>query len=254
MKSRGTLLLTAALLCAGPVGAKSLKSVPPQFDPNKAYVLVELEPAEDSKGPAQLVFARYDQAKADVRGLGRAKDAPLPSGMTPRESTGAALVKADARRLYLLEVEPDFWIVEGANGTAFSLGSAGVALAPGTITDLGVAVVANDYLDGDGPQKMTAGKLAKLALLGPFAGGGAKQKPTPATVTFRPRTDGDLPVPDALRSKIVPASWSGPVKFGNYLGGLVNRMGGRKARDGAASAAPAPVAVELPTAASNPGS
>lgn len=247
MNARTMLMLVAATAFAQPALAKSLKSVPVRLDPTKAYVLVEVGPVQGSKVQGQLVLARYDRDKADVRGLGRAADAPLPGKANPRETTGAALVKADARRLYLLEVEPDFWVVEGANGTAFSLGSAGVTLAPGTVTDLGVASVVNDYLEGDGPEKLTAGKLAKIALLGPFAGGSVKPKPAPAAATFRPREAGDLPVPDALKAQLVTATWSAPVKFGNHLGGLVNRLGGRKAR---AEAGPSPAA----TAASNPGS
>jgi hypothetical protein len=246
MNARTILMLAATtVVAASPVAARSLKSVPMRLDPAKAYVLVELGQVQGAKAQGQIVLARYDREKSDVRGLGRSSGAPLPGNASPRETTGAALVKADARRLYLLEVEPDFWVVEGANGTAFSLGSAGVTLAPGVVTDLGVATIANDYADGDGPEKLTAGKLAKMALLGPFAGGGVKPKPVPAAATFRPRQTGDLPVPDGLRSLLTPASWSEPVKFGNHLGGLVNRLGGRKARVGPGASST--------TAASDPG-
>lgn len=226
-------LLFAGVLLIGftiPADGKSLKSVPVQLDPTKAYVVVEVGPLEGFKVPGQLTLARYDQAKLDVRGLGRAKTAPLASKADVREVTGPALLKTDARRLYLLELEPDFWIVEGANGTAFSLGSSGFALTAGSVTDLGVATVANDYGEGEAPEKLTAGKLAKAALLGPLLGGRIAPKSVPAMVSFRQRGAADLALPASLRSRATPASWSGPLRFGNYLGGLVNRMGGRKAR------------------------
>lgn len=130
-------------------------------------------------------------------------------------------------------------MVEGANGTAFSLGSTGVRLAAGSVTDLGVARVSNDYGEGDAPEKLSAGKLAKMALLGPF-GGSLKPKPVPAMVEFTPRSARDIPVPAELQSRVAPPTWSSSVKFGNYLGGLVNRVGGRKARPGGTAAPVAP--------------
>lgn len=215
---------------AAPLAAKSLKAVPVTLDPAKAYLLVEIGPVAGMKVGGQLTLARYDRTNADVRGLGRASGAPLPAKAIVREFTGTALAKDGARRLYLLELEPDFWIVEGANGTAFSLGSSGAAFAAGTVTDLAVAVVANDYGDGEGPYKLTAGKLAKAALLGPLFGGGIAPKPVPTAVTFRARGPNDLALPPALATRTVAVSWSGPFKFGNHLGGLINRMGGRAAR------------------------
>lgn len=241
------LLLTSVLLASftAPVHGKSLKSVPTQLDPAKAYVLVEVGPLEGFKAPGQLTLARYDRTKLDVRGLGRAKTAPLAPKVNVREVTGAALFKSDARRLYLLELEPDFWIVEGANGTAFSLGSSGFPLTAGTITDLGVATVANDYGEGDAPEKLTAGKLAKAALLGPLLGGRIAPKPVPTMVSFRQRGPADLTPPASLGLRVTPALWSGPLRFGNHLGGLVNRMGGRKSRsvsgvEAAVGVAPSP--------------
>lgn len=226
-----------AAMCAMAAGAsladaKSLKQAPARLDPAKAYVLVELR--ADQGSPGQLTLARYDRTLADVKGFGRAKAAAPVAGQV-REWTGKALRKEPGRQLHLLEVEPDFWVVEGANGTAFSLGSTGVTLSAGKVTDLGVATLSVDYADGDGPEKLTAGKLAKVALLGPF-GGGLKPKPVPAMVSIRPRSESDLPIPEAIRPATVVAEWSEPVKFGNHLGGLVNRLGGRRARPGTATA------------------
>ena len=228
-----TLLALSTAALAMPAVAKSSKSEPVQLDPTKAYVLVEVDTAKHLPA-GQIVLARYDLRRGDIRGRGRAADAGKPPA---GEGTDRPMLKDGGRALYLLEVEPDFWVVEGANGTAFSLGSAGIRLAPGTVTDLGVAMIGTDAGPGEAPDKLTAGKLAKVALLGAFGGGALRPKPVPATVDFRPRTDADLAVPPSLRLRATAPAWSPPVKFGNYLGGLVNRMGGRKTRPGEATAA-----------------
>ena len=227
-----TGLLGAAALWAQPGAAKSLTSVPARLDPAKAYVLVEVGDVDGGKLAGQLTFARYDQGNGDVKGLGRAAGSALPKKVSPHETTTKAVIKEKRRLLYLMELEPDFWVIEGANGTAFSLGSVGGTLAPGTVTDLGVVAVRTDYAEGDGPEKLTAGKLAKAAMLGPLFGGSLKPKPVPTMIAIHPRTAADLPVPVGLQGQVTAATWSQPVKFGNHLGGLVNRMGGRQARGG----------------------
>lgn len=108
MSRLSTVALFATAMVANPVAAKSLTAAPAQLDPVKAYVLVEIDPATDKMPAGSLVFARYDEAKGDVRGLGRAKDGALPGKALPRETTGKPLVKDGKRRLYLLELEPDF--------------------------------------------------------------------------------------------------------------------------------------------------
>lgn len=243
--AKATAIAFAAVLGAAsvPGAAKVLKQLPAKLDPAKAYVLVEIGQVEGTKAQGQLTFARYAAEPGDVRGLGRAAAAPGANPgrkENPHETTVKQLVKDGPRRLYLLELEPDLWVVEGANGTAFSLGSATVRLAPGSITDLGVATVIRDYAEGEEPYKLTGGKLAKIALLGMFAGS-AMPQPVPMAVSFRPRTASDIALPAMLAPQAVGVAWGDPVKFGNHLGGLVNRMGGRAARPDAA-VAPTPTA------------
>lgn len=225
-------------LTSGEAQARSLSKLPTRLDPAKAYVLVEIGQVDGTKAQGQITLARYAAGPGDVRGLGRAQ-APAVAGAKPEkadphETTIKQLVKDGPRRLYLFELEPDLWVVEGANGTAFSLGSATLQLASGSVTDLGVATVTHDFAEGEEPFKMTAGNLAKMTLLGGLLLGSAKPPPVPMAVTFRPRTARDLALPALFTAQVRAAEWSGPVKFGNYLGGLVNRMGGRKARPGAA--------------------
>ena len=96
--------------------------------------------------------------------------------------------------------------------------------------DIGVFWPRTDWPEGQGPQRLTAGRLAGMVLLGPFA---RTPDPQPAMLEIRPRGVDDLAVPEGLRDVIRPAEFSGGARFGNYLGGLVNRIDGRRGRPGA---------------------
>lgn len=227
-----------AALLASPAPAETLKKVPPQLNPAKAYVLVEYKlqknPMANFPGSrkymplsAGLVLARYDAALGDVRGFGKAKDNPVPAKQRPTEPfRNRELAKGDAARLFLIELEPDTWVIQGYGNTSFSLGSYAFTLEPGTITDLGVAEPAHDWAEGD--RAATAGDVFKTALLGPFA---KRPDIAPMRVAFRPRTAADMAIPAGLPAeKVRPVTFTPDAKFGNYLGGLVNRIEGVNAR------------------------
>ena len=238
------MLLAAAVACVGaPVLADTLKKVPATLDPTKAYILVEYRlmpnPLANMPGSRKtmpltsgLTFARYDPALGDIRGLGKAKANPVPGKQAATEPfRNREVVKGDAARLHLIEVEPDTWVVQGFGNTSFSLGSYAFTLEPGTVTDLGVAEPAMDWAEGERAQN--AGDLLKTALLGPFA---KRPDIAPARVAFRPRTDRDMAVPAAIpRDKLRAVAFVPNAKFGNYLGGLVNRIEGVNAQAKAAA-------------------
>lgn len=236
---RKTLLLAAAVAgVAAPAWADTLKKVPATLNPAKAYILVEYKLMENPLAnfpgsrktlplTAGLTFARYDPVLGDIRGLGKAKANPLSGKQSPIEPfRNRELVRGDAARLHLIEVEPDTWIIQAFGTTSFSLGSYAFRLEPGTVTDLGVAEPATDWPEGE--RAPGAGDLFKTALLGPFA----KRPPVaPARVHFRARTETDIAVPAAIpRDRLRTVSFTPNVKFGNYLGGLVNRIEGVNAR------------------------
>lgn len=231
-----TRLFAAALagLTAHPAMAETLAKVPAQLNPAKAYVLVEYElqanpfkdlPGSRSRLPliAGLSFARYDADKADVRGLGKAASNPVPKGQKPTEPfRSRVLARSEASRMLLLELEPDLWVVQGFGNTSFSLGSYSFRLEPGTITDLGVVAAEPDWATDQ--RAANGGDLLKMAFLGPFA---KKPDVAPARASFRPRTGSDLPIPPGLPAQRVQAvAFTPDAKFGNYLGGLVNRIEG----------------------------
>jgi hypothetical protein len=240
---------TAAALAGTAAGAKPLTAVPAKLDPAKAYVLVEYKllanpyasfPGSRKTMPlsAGLTLARYDPALGDVRGLGKAKGNPVPAGQLSAEAfRNKPIAKGADSRLFLLEVDPDLWVVQGFAATSFSLGSYSFRLEPGTIVDLGVVTAENDWAEGQRAPK--TGDIFKMALIGPFA---KHPDMAPMRLTFRPRAAADLPVPAGLPTdRLVPAAFTPDQKFGNHLGGLVNRIEGVNARARATSAEPVPV-------------
>lgn len=244
-------LLAALTLTVPALALGVLRKLPTQLDPTKAYVVVETGKMDDGLLYGSLVIARYDSARSDI-----ADPSPRPQGHKGnwahdnRVHLLKPLAKGKERYLYLAELEPGLWVIEGANDTAFSLGSATLQLEAGTVTDLGVAKVYSDCPEGDKCEVLSAGRLMKGALMGGLFGS-VMPPPMPKAVEFRSRVADDMQLPPLLASQARPVSWNGEVRFGNYLGGLINRMGGRKARPAvsplpapaAAAAQPAPAAV-----------
>jgi len=235
--TRLTILAAAALaaaVAASPAAAATLKKVPPALNPAKAYVVVEYKLLANpySKFPGSrktmpltggLAFGRYDPALRDIRGRGKAVANPLPAGQLPTEGfRNKPIVKGDDTRLFLIEVDPGTWVVQGFGNTSFSLGSYTLELAPGTVTDLGVVSAEPDWAEGQRPPKV--GDVFKMALAGPFA---KSPDVAPMRVTFRPREAGDITLPAGwVANNARPVSFGNGATFGNYLGGLVNRIEG----------------------------
>lgn len=224
-----TTILLSWFAATAALAGTILKKVPDTLSPDKAYVLVEVRHFTAIKGggdmPSNLTLARYDAAAGDVRGGTRAKASALPDGVSPRVMIAdKALAKAKSSRLYLIELEPDEWVIEGSSGTAFSLGSLRFTLEPGKIVDLGVLSPEPDWREGEGAE--TVGSLmARSMLLGAFA---KKRDPIPAMLNVRPRGPDDIALPPQLVTNgVEPAVYSPGARFGNYLGGLINRIDGR---------------------------
>jgi hypothetical protein len=234
------ILMGAAALALAvsipPADAAALKAIPTPLDPAKAYILVEYKrvPNPYSGSPlapkylpqmAGLALARYDVEHGDIRGLGKAAANPLPLKASPTEPfQNRPIVKTETSVLFLHEVEPDTYVVQGWANTSFSLGSYRFEAKPGTVVDLGIVSAATDWAVGEQPKPMTAGRLVGIALAGPFA---KMPAPVPYRVSFQPRGESDIPVPAGFpRDRVVPVTFENGATFGNYLGGLVNRVDG----------------------------
>lgn len=244
-------LLSMLILASAPAFAKTLNEAPTTLDPAKAYVVVEIGKLDDGLMYGTLVLARYDLSTNDI-----AQPTPPPGGKIPkggwkldhRVHLIKPAVKAGDRRLYIAELNPGLWVIEGANDTAFSLGSSTLELAMGTVTDLGVVSVYSDFPEGEKRDVLTAGRVLKGALMGPLFGS-VLPPPMPKAIDMRPRGTSDISLPPVFAGVSHPPEWAGEVRFGNHLGGQINRMGGRKARPGATTAArvsPADAEVETP--------
>ena len=230
------LLLMAVVLAAPASAAEVLRRVPPTLDPAKGYVLVEIRNHDAGRLQGSIVLARYDPAGEDVRGGTRSPGSALPRGDDVRIAIASrALERTRESRLYLVALEPDIWVIEGAGRTAFSLGSRTFTIAVGEVVDLGVLSPAMDWFEGESAPRLTVGRVATLALLGPFA---RTPEQRPAMLDMRERGATDFAVPAQLRAAIIPVRLQPGARFGNYLGGLVNRIDGRRGRP---DAAPPPV-------------
>lgn len=229
------LILLWLAVAAPAFASEVLRRVPAALDPAKAYVLVEIRNHDGLARRGSIVLARYDMVGHDVRGGTRAPGSAVARGEDVRIAIASRpLERTSESRLYLVELEPDVWVIEGAGGTAFSLESRTFEIAAGQVLDLGVLSPQTDWPEGEGPQRLTVGRVATLALLGPFA---RQPDPRPAMLEMRERGAGDFAVPEPLRPVIAPARFSRGASFGNYLGGLVNRIDGRRGRPGTAPAA-----------------
>ncbi|HEX8379775.1 MAG TPA: hypothetical protein VF619_04390 [Allosphingosinicella sp.] len=231
------LALLAALALAAtatPAQAKTLKQVPAALNPAKAYMLVEYKllknpfanfPGSRKTMPlkAGLAFGRYDPALLDIRGMGKASGNPVPAGQQPIEGFRyKPIAKGPATRLMLIEVDPGTWVVQGFGNTSFSLGSYAFELEPGTVTDLGIVEAEPDWADGQKPPDI--GDVLKAGLAGPFS---KSPDIAPMRAVFRPRAGGDIPLPAGIPAeKVRPVAFIPGAKFGNYLGGLVNKIEG----------------------------
>lgn len=252
---RTFLLFIATFALAAPApAAETLGRLPVALDPAKAYVLVEIRNHDGGRLPGSVVLARYDPARADVRGGARALGSALPRGQSVRVAVSShALERTHESRLYLVALEPDTWVIEGVGGTAFSLGSRTFTVAAGQVVDLGILSPTTDWAEGESAPRLTAGRVAALAFLGPFA---RTPEQRPAMLAMRERGAVDFAVPAQLRAAIIPVRLQAGARFGNYLGGLVNRIDGRHGRpDGASAELPSPPAPPPPadrTPAANP--
>lgn len=204
----------------------------PLIDPAGSYVLVEVGSLDDAmlKGsslPGSLTLARYDAEKGDILGADKAPEKDAKKNASQRAWTTKPLAKSKTSRLYLMKVVPGTWVIEGSASTAFSLGSLSFPVESGQIVDLGYFKPSVDWVGDEGPKSMVGG-LMGAALFGSL---GPKEK-RPIRLERRARGPADLPIAGILPTEsLAPASFTDGAKFGNYLGGLVNRIGGRATRD-----------------------
>jgi hypothetical protein len=173
ISSARALLAFVCAMTAVPAMAGTLSKIPTTLDPAKAYVVVEIGKLDDGLLYGSLVLGRYDEVAADIA------QATAPSAGRLSKKNGAlenrvsllkAAVKAGDRRLYVVELEPGLWAIEGANDTAFSLGSSTVRLEAGRVTDLGVVKVYSDFPDGQKRDVLTAGRALTSPLPSRFFG------------------------------------------------------------------------------------
>lgn len=223
--TRVAMGVAVLVIMAAPALAKDL-------DPKAAYVLVDIGDLDGalikgSSQPGGITLGRYDPVNHDIRGGELSPDSALPKTLSPHVTIAKQPVaKGKGIRQYLVEIPADMWVVEGANGTAFSLGSLQFEVKPGEIVDLGVMTPVMDWAPGESAKTVGGAMMSSLLF------GSLRPKTLrPVRMEWRARTASDLPLPSQLAGRgATPATFVPGAKFGNYLGGLVNRIGGRPAR------------------------
>ncbi len=205
-----------------------------ELDPRAAYVVIDIEDMENAllKGdehPGDVTLGRYDAQGRDIRGGDLSPGTALPDRQSPHLTINRrAVARQEGVRQYVIELAPDTWVIEGSGGTAFSLGSVSFEIRPGEVIDLGVVRPRVDYAEDE--EAMSVGDLALKALI-PF-GSMRPKNIRPVWLEWRARTAGDLPLPALVEGRgTAQATFAAGATFGNYLGGLVNRMGGRAERE-----------------------
>ncbi|MEY2927923.1 MAG: hypothetical protein RL367_2400 [Pseudomonadota bacterium] len=236
-------------LCTLPETGHAAKPEP--IDAKATYVLVEIHNPPDVTFmgvtvPGMLTLARYDADHGDIKGGYQAAASALPKGEMVRVQMGMktrSWVKTKTSRLYLIKIVPDLWVIEGASGTSYSLGSLTFTAKPGEIIDLGVAEARVDLAGGEKQENFNTGSLLKTALF-PFA---RMPEPKKNRLDLRARTAGDLPLPKELEGRALTLpQFSYGATFGNYAGGLVNRIDGQAGRGRAAGPVISPPADRVP--------
>ena len=231
-------VVALALLVAVPAAAKTNWNKAP-LDPAMAYVLVQIDPVEfrmmgNSWVTTGIFLAPYDAQKGAIRLIDVAKKGPQLVRLAIKDG---AVAKQGKRRQFFVALPPGTWVIEGTGGdvplfglplTSFSLGSYRFEARAGEVIDLGVIAPSREASDNP-DTKMTTGKLLGMALAGPFGGG--RVEAVPLKLDFRPRREGDIPLPAWLASVTLtrPAFTYGAT-FANHLGGLVNRIDGSAGR------------------------
>jgi hypothetical protein len=216
-------LAALALLPAPAFASEDLKTVPARLDPASAYVLVDVVNDPPQAIQAQIVLARYDRERRDVRGLGRAAANPVPAGEDVRASTriGRSLRGKANGGLHLLRLTPGTWTIEGVGGTSESLGSYSFDLAAGQVADLGVIAVRYTDYEGRPVKTMSTGRILKTVLM-------AHALKTPKlnmAASVRSRTPDDPALPASVAAlRPVPADLVPGAEFGNHLRGLIDRL------------------------------
>jgi hypothetical protein len=203
--------------------ATDLKAVPAVLDPTHAYVLIDMVGDPPTPGQPAVTLARYDRERQDVAGSGRAVSRPVPAGEDVRVTTSLtrSLRAKGNGGLHLLEVTPGIWTIEGVGSAVGSLGSYSFELPAGQVTDLGVFSTRLTDYKGDPIAGLTAGRVFKILLMSQIL----KQPHMTSTVTIRTRRADDPTIPPAIAALTPHAAiLTAGARFGNYLGGIVDRI------------------------------
>ena len=212
------LLVTTAAEANRPVKQREFT-----IDPNMGYILIRTGPVSSRGAASNAVYlVRLDTEKnTAIWSFGQ-------SFIDRRANLDAAMVYGGnhwgtdgSTSVYVVPVNPGFWVVGGAGATTFSLGSYGFEVRAGEITDVGTVLTGRE--NGESPIP----ELAAVRLSQDLVEFGTLMNIVMSdTMVMRPAADGQA-VPEALsaytvrRAELVP-----DVRFDNFMRSLVSRAVG----------------------------
>ncbi|MBN8502173.1 MAG: hypothetical protein J0M19_13655 [Sphingomonadales bacterium] len=223
MIARALTSVAAMLMVLSPARATEvLTSVPTVLAADRAYILVRI--GERVPGAwNQLMLSPYDEMAEDLRGRGRAKGNPLPSGADDRVliGPGKPLGEESHVRTYLIAITPGRYVLSNSATTCFCLGSFQFEAAAGQITDMGTIYIGAE--NGSSPWAVLARLRSAPDIEDlPYAVADA--------MAVYPWKEG-MTVPASLVTlPRQPATYRAAPRLGNHFGKLLNRalpLGGR---------------------------
>ena len=212
------LLATTAVEANRPVKQREFS-----LDPNMGYILVRTGPVSRRGAATNPIFlVRLNpETRTAIWSFGQ-------SFIDRRANLDAAMVYGGNHwgtdgntSVYIVPVNPGFWVVGGAGATTFSLGSYGFQVNAGEITDIGTVLAGRE--DGESPIP----EIAAVRLSQDLVEFGTLMNIVMSdTMVMRPAAEGQA-VPAALsaytvrRAELVP-----DVRFDNFMRALVSRAVG----------------------------
>ncbi|HMG48230.1 MAG TPA: hypothetical protein VK614_12305 [Allosphingosinicella sp.] len=216
------LVALLALALLGATAASANRPVDQRrfaLDPNLGYIVVRVGPLGSGGGAPMVYFVRVDREKHTALWSFGAGNIDSRRVLDGAQISGRNHWAVDGQTgLYVVPVNPGFWVVGGAGATTFSLGSYGFEVRAGEMTYVGTVLTGRQ--NGESPiPEIAASRLSPdLASFGTLMNIVMSD-----AVLVRPPAEGDA-LPAAItaftvtRAELVP-----DVRFDNFLRALVNR-------------------------------
>lgn len=189
------------------------------LDPNLGYLVVRVGPLGSGGGAPPVYFVRLDPDRRTALWAWGAGNLDSRRVLDGAMIQGRNHWAADGQTgLYVVPVNPGFWVVGGAGATTLSLGSYGFEVRPGEMTYIGTVLTGRQ--NGESPiPEIAASRLSPdLASFGTLMNIVMSD-----AVLVRPAAESD-PLPASITAfTVTRPALVADVRFDNFMRALVNR-------------------------------